>query len=153
MGLLDFARAVGRRLFRNDAEAAENIKQHLETELTGIRNVRVDCSDGVVTLSGECDSQNVRDHAIHLAGSVKSVETVIADDLTAPEPEPEAEESPNVTIHEIQSGDTLVSIAVEYYGKASQYVRIIEANADILASPGGFYPGRKLRIPLDPEVQ
>ena len=149
MGFLDFARSVGRRLFHSDAETAENIKQQLEIDLTGIRDVRVEFSDGVATISGNCDSQHVRDHAIHLAGTVKGVESVIADGLKAPEPEPE--KIPMVVIHEVRNGDTLVGISMEYYGKASQYVRIVEANADVLSSPSGFYPGQKLRIPIDPD--
>ena len=89
MGLLDFARDVGRQLFDTDAEAADNIKQHLEVKLHGIKNVEVEFDDGVATICGDCDNEAVKDRAILLAGNVQGVERVVADGLTAPEPEPE----------------------------------------------------------------
>jgi nucleoid-associated protein YgaU len=147
MGLLDFARDVGRQLFDTDAEAADNIKQHLEIKTTGIKNVDVKFDDGVATICGECDSKAVRDHAILIAGNIKGVEKVNADGLTAPD-EPE-EQAPKDEFYEIKSGDTLGAIAKQFYGKASQYMRIFEANRDIIDDPNKIYPGQKIRIPLD----
>ncbi len=147
MGLLDFARDVGRRLFNNDAEAAENIKAHLEVMLSGIRNVAVTYEDGVATISGDCDSQDVKNRAILIAGDVQGVEKVVADDLIAPEPAPE--EAPKEDYYTIKPGDTLGAIAQQFYGKASAYTRIFEANKDIIADPNKIYPGQKIRIPLD----
>lgn len=147
MGLLDFARDVGRQLFDTDAEAAENIKQHLEIQMTGIKNVDVQFDDGVATICGECDSQKTKEQAILLAGNVKGVEKIIADGLTAPEPAPEVVSKD--AFYVIQSGDTLGKIAKQYYGKASQYMRIFEANRQIISDPNKIYPGQKIRIPLD----
>lgn len=148
MGLLDFAKDVGRQLFDTDAEAADNIKEHLEIKLSGIRNVEVDYDDGVATICGECDDQSVKNNAILIAGNVKGVEKVIADDLVAPPPAPE-EEEPKEDFYTIKSGDTLGAVAKHYYGKASAYMRIFEANRDIISDPNKIYPGQKIRIPLD----
>ncbi|MGI9263089.1 MAG: peptidoglycan-binding protein LysM [Woeseiaceae bacterium] len=147
MGLLDFARDVGRQLFDTDAEAADNIKNHLEVKMTGIRNVEVDFEDGVATVCGDCDNQKVREQAILIAGNVKGVEKVVADDLRAPEPKPE--EVSKDEVYEIVSGDTLGGVAKKFYGKASAYMRIFEANRDIIDDPNKIYPGQKIRIPLD----
>ena len=147
MGLLDFARDVGRQLFDTDAEAADNIKQHLEISTTGIKNIDVKFDDGVATICGDCESQAIKDQAILLAGNIKGVERVIADELTAPEPAPE--EVSKDAFYEIKSGDTLGGIAKNFYGKASQYMRIFEANRDIISDPNKIYPGQKIRIPLD----
>ena len=147
MGLLDFAKDVGRQLFDTDAEAADNIKNHLEVKLSGIRNVSVEFDDGVATVCGECDNQQIRENAILIAGNVKGVEKVIADDLVAPEPAPE--EVSKDEFYEIVSGDTLGAIAKKYYGKASAYMKIFEANRDIISDPNKIYPGQKIRIPLD----
>lgn len=147
MGLLDFARDVGRQLFDTDAEAADSIKQHLEVKLSGIRNVEVTYDDGVATICGECDSQAIRSRAILIAGDVKGVETVVAHDLIAPNPA--AEEEPKEDYYTIGPGDTLGAIAKEFYGKASAYMRIFEANRDIISDPNKIYPGQKIRIPLD----
>ncbi len=148
MGLLDFARDVGRQLFDTDAEAADNIKQHLETRLSGVKNVEVEFDDGVATICGDCDSPAVRERAILLAGNVKGVEKVVADGLKAPKPAPEEKVSKD-TVYEIKSGDTLGAIAKKFYGKASQYTRIFEANRDIIDDPNKIYPGQKIRIPMD----
>jgi nucleoid-associated protein YgaU len=99
----------------------------------------------------------VREQAILIAGNVAGVEKVVADDLTAPEPKPAAAEAPEAPaepeekteIYEIVSGDTLGGIAKKYYGKASAYMKIFEANRDIIDDPNKIYPGQKIRIPLD----
>ncbi len=147
MGLLDFARDVGRQIFDTDAEAADNIKQHLEIQMTGIKNIDVKFDDGVATICGDCDNQKIKDQAILIAGNVKGVEKIIADGLNAPEPA--AEIVSMDAFYEIKSGDTLGKIAKEYYGKASQYTRIFDANREIISDPNKIYPGQKIRIPLD----
>ena len=147
MGLLDFAKDVGRKLFDSDAEAADNIKEHLDIKLSGIKNLEVSYDDGVATLCGECMNEATRDAAVLIAGDVKGVEKIIADDLVYPEPPPEEKEK--VEFYEIVSGDTLGAIAKRFYGKASAYTRIHEANKELIPDPNKISPGQKIRIPLD----
>ena len=147
MGLLDFARDVGRQIFDTDDEAADNIKQHLEIGLSGINNVTVEFDDGVATICGDCDNQAIKEQAILIAGNIKGVEKINADGLNAPEPAPE--EVSKDEFYEIKSGDTLGAISKQFYGKSSQYMRIFEANRDIISDPNKIYPGQKIRIPLD----
>ena len=154
MGFLDFARDVGSKIFSRDAEAAENIKQHLDISLTDASKIDVGFDDGCVTLSGECDSQKTKELATLLAGNVKGVERVVADALVprppavkagAPAPEPE----PQVEYYEIKSGDTLGAIAKRFYGKASAYTKIFEANREVIKDANKIYPGQKIRIPKE----
>lgn len=49
--------------------------------------------------------------------------------------------------HEVQAGDTLSKIAKRYYGDASLYMQIFEANTDQLKDPNLIKVGQKLRIP------
>ncbi len=49
--------------------------------------------------------------------------------------------------HEVQPGDTLSKIAQKFYGDASLYGQIFEANRDILKDPNLIKVGQKLRIP------
>jgi nucleoid-associated protein YgaU len=49
--------------------------------------------------------------------------------------------------HEVASGDTLSAIAKRYYGNASQYMKIYNANRDQLSDPDKIRPGQKLKIP------
>lgn len=148
MGLFDFVKDVGRQIFDTDAEAADNIKQHLEVKTSGLSNLTVEFDDGVATICGDCKNQAVRDKAILIAGNIKGVEKVIADDLKAPAPKPEEPEE-KAEIYEIVSGDTLGGIAKKYYGSAGKYMKIFEANREIIKDPNKIYPGQKIRIPLD----
>ena len=148
MGFFDFAKDVGRQIFDTDAEAADNIKQHLEIKTHGLSNLEVEFDDGVATICGDCANQAVREQAILIAGNIKGVEKVVADDLRAPEPKPE-EPKEKVEYYEIASGDTLGAIAKRYYGSAGKYMKIFEANKDIISDPNKIYPGQKIRIPLD----
>jgi nucleoid-associated protein YgaU len=47
----------------------------------------------------------------------------------------------------VQKGDTLSKIAREFYGEASKYPQIFEANKPMLKDPDKIYPGQMLRIP------
>lgn len=49
--------------------------------------------------------------------------------------------------HEVAQGDTLSSIAKKYYGDASKWGKIMDANKDVLKSPEGLQLGQKLKIP------
>ena len=148
MGLLDFAKDIGRQLFDTDDEAADNIKQHLEIKTSGIKNLDVQFDDGVATICGECPNEATRTSALLIAGNVKGVERIVADDLTFPEPKKE-EEKEKAEFYEIVSGDTLGGIAKKFYGKASLYTRIHEANKEIIPDPNKIYPGQKIKIPMD----
>ena len=148
MGLFDFVKDVGRQIFDTDAEAADNIKQHLEIKTHGLSNLDVQFDDGTVTICGDCANEAVREQAILIAGNIQGVEKVVADDLKAPPPPPE-EPKPKAEVYEIVSGDTLGAIAKRYYGNASKYMTIFEANRDIIDDPNKIYPGQKIRIPLD----
>jgi nucleoid-associated protein YgaU len=48
---------------------------------------------------------------------------------------------------EVQAGDTLAAIAQRFYGDASLFPRIFEANRDQLFDPDLIFPGQTLRIP------
>jgi LysM repeat protein len=149
MGLLDFAKDVGRQIFDTDAEAADNIKEHIEIRTSGIKNLDVKFDDGVATICGECAFPWDRDLVALVAGDIKGVEKVNIDGLTAPEPKPEDPPAPEVTYHVVESGDTLGAIAKRYLGNASAYTKIFEANRALLDDPDKIYPGQKLLIPLD----
>jgi nucleoid-associated protein YgaU len=47
----------------------------------------------------------------------------------------------------VVKGDTLSKIARKYYGRASQYPKIFDANRDQLDDPDRIKPGQVLKIP------
>lgn len=51
-------------------------------------------------------------------------------------------------MHDVVSGDTLSALAKRYYGDASKYNRIFEANRDQLSDPDKIKVGQKLKIPM-----
>jgi len=55
--------------------------------------------------------------------------------------------NPYTQTHVVQSGDTLSKLAQRYYGDASLYTKIFQANRDILSDPNKIQVGQKLRIP------
>lgn len=50
-------------------------------------------------------------------------------------------------VHVVKKGETLSHIAQQYYGKASAYNKIFEANRDQLNDPDKIREGMKLQIP------
>ena len=91
MGLFDFAKDMGKKLFGNDDDPAEKIQQSIEANNPGISNLGVAFDDGIVDLSGKADSAEAVEKAVLLAGNVKGVSDVKIDNMDAPAPAPEVE--------------------------------------------------------------
>lgn len=49
--------------------------------------------------------------------------------------------------HLVTQGDTLSTIAQRYYGDASKWEKIFDANRDLLPNPGSLKLGQTLKIP------
>jgi LysM repeat protein len=47
----------------------------------------------------------------------------------------------------VKPGDSLSKISKELYGNAGEYMKIFEANRDILSDPNKISPGQTLKIP------
>ena len=118
------------------------VKSHIEKDNPGVADLEVSVSDGVVALKGEAASGEALEKAVLLAGNVQGVEKVMAVTVKTPD-------EPRVEYYEIVSGDTLSGIAKKYYGDATQYPRLFEANREVIKDPDLIYPGQKIRVPLD----
>ena len=145
MGLFDFAKDIGAKVFgdkEDPAEQAGKVKSHIEKDNPGVADLEVAVSEGIVSLKGEASSSEALEKAVLLAGNVQGVEKVMAVTVKAPD-------EPKVEYYEIVSGDTLSGIAKKYYGDAMQYPRLFEANREVIKDPDLIYPGQKIRIPMD----
>jgi nucleoid-associated protein YgaU len=158
MGLFDFVKEAGEKLFGGDDEA-EKAQQKLEQVLadkeTGktltrridamgmnVEGVRVAFREGKATVTGTAASLADREKVVLMIGNTQGVAQV--DDqmqVKASEPEPEA------TMYTVKSGDSLSKIAKTHYGDAMKYPVIFEANKPMLKDPNKIYPGQVLRIP------
>ena len=141
MGLFDFWKDKGDDVIKDDANAADDIKKHVEDADVKVDELSVAYNDGVVDMAGSAASAEEKERAVIVAGNVKGVEEVKADNLAAPT------QTDEIDYYTIESGDTLSAIAKRYYGDALQYVKIFEANRGIISDPDKIYPGQKIRIP------
>jgi nucleoid-associated protein YgaU len=150
MGLIDFIKDAGELIFGQgketptaDANAEASAGAALVKSVTDlglpIENLSIQVKGDVATVSGMA-SQADREKAVLAVGNTKGIAQV-DDQITVETPEPEA------TFYTVQRGDTLSKIAREYYGDASKYPMIFEANRPMLKDPDKIYPGQKLRIP------
>ena len=51
------------------------------------------------------------------------------------------------TVYTVQAGDTLSKISKQFYGDAARYLKIFDANRDLLKDPNLITPGQQLKIP------
>ena len=69
MGLFDFARNIGKKLFGKEEEAPAAIKQHIEEDNPGVSNLQVQVKDGVATLTGQAQSAEALEKAVFMTGN------------------------------------------------------------------------------------
>lgn len=142
MGLFDFAKGIGKKLFgTGEADAAEKIKEHIDADNPGVSNLDVTFEDGVAKISGDASDSTALEKAILMAGNIEGVEKVEIDKVTGATP------SPEVDYYEIQKGDSLWKIAEKAYGNGAKYTDIFAANKEVIKDPDLIYPGQKIRIP------
>jgi LysM repeat protein len=68
-------------------------------------------------------------------------------EITFPSDAPAPKAAPTARLHKVVAGDTLSKIAKKYYGNANEYMKIFEANKDILKDPNKINVGQELIIP------
>jgi nucleoid-associated protein YgaU len=153
MGLIDFVRGAGEKLFGNkekekaDKEAA--LVRFVNKLGLPVQGLKIDLNDEVATVYGAVDDQETREKVILAIGNTNGIARV--DDritVTAPKAEAKQQVKPQAaTYYTVVSGDTLSGIAKRQYGDASKYPVIFEANKPMLSDPNKIYPGQALRIP------
>lgn len=117
---------------------------------------------GTISVSGEIAAEADRQRILDVLSRTPGISTV-QDHMTVAIPAPVAAQDTSGTItaeetsaaeagearrtYTVQSGDTLWKIAQEMYGNGSKYMKIFEANTDLLENPDKIFPGQKLVIP------
>jgi LysM repeat protein len=119
----------------------------------GVRDLRATVEGRVVTLEGEADSLDVKSRIMVEFNRMVDTENTLNRIRIpeAPAAQPVQSSTPQKTeeemIYVVQKGDTLSALAQRFYGKASLYMKIFEANRDVLSNPDLIKIGQKLRIP------
>lgn len=166
MGLISFFKEAGEKLLhggsaRQNAEVQQpqatpvdlSDKEHaleraildyMAAQNLPIKNLTVayDSTSSTVTVSGSAPDQITREKIVLCCGNVQGVSQV-NDQLSVT-----AGATEESKWYEVKSGDTLSKIAKQFYGDASRYSAIFEANKPMLNDPNKIYPGQMLRIPV-----
>jgi len=148
MGLFDFVKDAGEKVFHREDKTAE-MNEAKADSLTGhvmglgleIKDLAISFDEGVAVVQGVTNSQANREKIVLTVGNTYGVASV--DDRLTVEIPPE----PEATFYTVKSGDTLGGIAKAQYGSAGKYPLIFEANKPMLKDPNKIYPGQVLRIP------
>ena len=163
MGILDFVKNAGEKLFKPGEERRETaIEQHLADN--GISGITVEVDGDKATLTGTARDMATREKAVLIAGNVDGIGSVddrihvntpvatsapLATAATPAPAAPAAQDAWASRTYTVQSGDSLSKIAKEMYGDAGKYQQIFEANKPMLKDPDKIYPGQVLRIPTE----
>ena len=168
MGLFDFVKEAGEKIFGRDKDDAKTMsdaereakaaqgrelleerrKAHGIVEFVKKMDLEVDdlsvrVDDSTAIVSGKVPNHEVREKVVLAVGNTQGIAKV--DDRL--EVTGAASASDESQFYTVKSGDTLSGIAKSHYGNAGEYMRIFEANRPMLKDPDKIYPGQVLRIP------
>ena len=153
MGLIDFVRSAGAKLFgAGEAAAAPAtdpavqskrataLEEHVRSLGLGVEDLKIKVADDLAVVKGRVATQADAEKVILAVGNTTGIGQV-DDRLEVTNPEPPA------VYYTVGAGDNLSKIAKSHYGEANKYPAIVEANKPMLKHPDKIYPGQVLRIP------
>jgi LysM repeat protein len=131
------------------ASALQTIQQE------GVRLTHLHVQDNKLFIQGAAPSEQIKNDVWN---QIKAVDPSYSDltcdmtiDSSLPAPKAAAAAAGggagSQRTYKVQPGDTLSKIAKEFYGNASEYNKIFEANRDKLSDPNKIQPGQELKIP------
>jgi nucleoid-associated protein YgaU len=138
---------------KNFDQQVQDAMNEIGATTPGVSGLEAEVRGKVVTLKGTAKSREAANLVMQKLDQVVKAENIVnaIEIEKKAEPEPVAEAAPEAVsgerFYEVVAGDTLGAISQKYYGKASQYMKIFEANRDILDNPDLIKVGQKLRIP------
>ena len=145
MSIFSFVKEAGEKLIDlltpGNANASEQLKEHIEKVGLGNPNVHATVEGDKVIVSGEVASQEEKEKILLALGNISGVGSV-EDQITVTGPA-----VVSAVFVTVKKGDTLSAIAKVQYGDANKYNKIFEANKPLLSHPDKIYPGQVLRIP------
>jgi len=150
MGSFDFESDVGKSLLGTGDDSAA-IKEEIESSFSElpVEGLVVEVEGELVTLAGVAKSYPIREKVILIAGNIKGITQVDAEQLITMEQisEENVREIPEEIFYTIEKGDTLWGIASKYYDDGSKYTHIVDANIEVIKNADLIYAGQVIRIP------
>jgi nucleoid-associated protein YgaU len=137
----------------------EQMKQKYASVLTTIQQQQIQLShvhiqDSKLFIQGVAPSEQAKNK---VWDQIKQVNPNWAQELTAdisvdPNAKPAQAQGASVSggqqrTYTVKPGDSLSKISKELYGNANEYMKIFEANRDVLSDPDKISPGQTLKIP------
>ena len=145
MSIFSFVKEAGEKLIDlltpGNANASEQLKEHISKVGLGNPNVQATVEGDKVTVTGEVATQEEKEKILLAVGNIAGVGSV-DDQIAVTGPVVVAAKFVTVV-----KGDTLSAISLRVYGDANKYNKIFEANKPLLSHPDKIYPGQSLRIP------
>jgi nucleoid-associated protein YgaU len=138
-----------------DDKVREAIAQ-IDGMALGVKALSAAVSGKTVTLTGEVPSLEVKTRVMAEFNSRVDADNVVnririaagaAPKDAGPAAAAVAPGAAEFEWYEVQKGDTLSALAKRFYGKGSQYMKIFNANKDVLTNPDLIKVGQRLRIP------
>ncbi len=118
----------------------KSIIENIKESGVNVEDLSVVVDGEQVTIGGKVKTQESCEKLTLVAGNQYGIGSVNCQ-LEVITPEPES------TFYTVKPGDTLSKIAKQFYGSASKYPVIFEANKPMLTDPNKIYVGQNLRIP------
>jgi len=111
-----------------------------QAQALGVKNLQVQEAGGKLEISGTTEYQMQKDMVWDAIKKQAGWEQEVQADI-------HVEKTDVWGVWEVKAGDSLSKIAKSAYDNASEYMRIFEANRNILKDPNRIHPGQKLVIP------
>jgi nucleoid-associated protein YgaU len=117
-------------------------------EQKGLRMHNLHLQDNKLFIKASAGTQTLKND---IWNQIKLVDPAY-DDLTCdividPAMAPPPPSAPAMKTYTVQAGDSLSKIAKQFYGNAGAYMKIFDANKDILNDPNKIQIGQVLKIP------
>ncbi len=118
-------------------------------EQQGVQLANLHVQDNKLFIKGTAPSEDVKNAVWN---QIKLVNPTFSDLTADIMVDPSAKAAPTAPAaggqtYTVKAGDSLSKIAKEYYGDASAYMDIFNANKDKLSDPDKIQPGQQLTIP------
>ncbi len=143
MGLFEFVKGAGEKLFGMDAAASEkenNMKEFVNKMGLEVADFKPTVEGETVCIEGTCADMATKEKLVLAVGNVDGI-LGVQDKMAVTDTTPAAQ------FYTVVSGDSLSKISKEFYGDPMKYNDIFEANKPMLSHPDKIYPGQVLRVP------